>query len=78
MPFVTTYRQGHRSCAALNGIDQSVIERAEELLLLEAQGVNLVSACASTEDDQEVEDSVRAVSRRLCVGRGRDELSRAS
>ncbi|KAI4142751.1 MAG: hypothetical protein LQ340_007240, partial [Diploschistes diacapsis] len=47
-------------CAALNGIDQSVIERAEELLLLEAQGVNLVSACASTEDDQEVEDSVRA------------------
>lgn len=48
-------------CAAMNGIDQGVIDRAEELLLLEAQGADLVTACAEA-DETEREEMERAVS----------------
>ena len=51
----------------MNGIDRAIVDRAEELLLLEAQGKDLVSACASTTDQEDMDDAKRAeeVARRL-------------
>ena len=45
----------------MNGIGQGVIDRAEELLLLEAQGADLVAVCAEA-DETELEEMERAVS----------------
>ncbi|MCJ1249396.1 MutS protein msh5 [Trapelia coarctata] len=39
-------------CAALNGISEGVIERAEELITLGARGKDMVTACASVESDE--------------------------
>ena len=51
----------------MNGIDKAVVSRAEDFLLLQAQGTtDLVSACATSTNtnarDEENEDARRAVS----------------
>ncbi|KAL4786062.1 muts domain V-domain-containing protein [Aspergillus varians] len=46
-------------CAALNGISQVVVDRANELASLSARGENLIAACAmlSTEEMQALQDA---------------------
>ena len=45
------------SCAALNGIDPAIVERADELILLSSRGEDLTAACAklSEKEAQELE-----------------------
>lgn len=49
------------SCAAIYGVEPTVVERAEELVLLSAQGEDLVTACTKV-SEQEEEDLGIAVS----------------
>ncbi|KAF7860638.1 hypothetical protein EAF04_008157 [Stromatinia cepivora] len=48
------------SCAAMNGIDSTIVERAEDLILLAARGEDLTEALAaniSNKDAQDLEDA---------------------
>jgi DNA mismatch repair protein MSH5 len=48
------------SCAAMNGINQAIVDRANELASLSARGENLIAACAvlSDEEMQALQDAV--------------------
>ena len=50
------------SCATVNGIDKTVVERAEDLCLLCARGEDLVAACAtlSKKDESNLQVAVGA------------------
>lgn len=48
------------SCAAMNGISQTIVDRANELAALSARGENLVAACA-TLSAEETETLAEAV-----------------
>ncbi|KAL4905989.1 hypothetical protein BDW74DRAFT_184936 [Aspergillus multicolor] len=39
-------------CAALNGINQAIVDRANELVTLSARGENLIAACATLSADE--------------------------
>ncbi|PYI12502.1 DNA mismatch repair protein Msh5 [Aspergillus sclerotiicarbonarius CBS 121057] len=46
-------------CAAMNGISQAIVDRADEIASLSARGENLIAACAmlSAEETQALEDA---------------------
>ena len=44
--FLRPPTHGAHSCAALNGINQAIVDRASELVTLSARGENLIAACA--------------------------------
>jgi DNA mismatch repair protein MSH5 len=48
----------------LNGIPSPIVQRAEELIVLEARGEDLVMACAAMPDDEaaELEQAVEILS----------------
>lgn len=51
------------SCAAMNGIDKRVVDRAEELILLAARGEDLVEACShlSTKEMGDLKEAVSQI-----------------
>lgn len=55
------------SCAAMNGVPEKVIQRAEDLILLSMKGEDLVAACCQmpVEESAELEEAVSAVLRFL-------------
>lgn len=54
------YANIRSSCAALNGVDASVVERANELVELSAKGEDLVATCASIslQEEEDLKDAV--------------------
>jgi hypothetical protein len=48
------------SCAALNGVPEDIVRRAEDLILLSIKGEDLVAACCQmpTDEAAELEEAV--------------------
>ncbi|KAI6871989.1 hypothetical protein KC338_g2308 [Hortaea werneckii] len=59
--YLYNYRQGRSTssfgtaCAAMNGVDEKIIQRAEDFILLAARGDDLVQACAELPAHEVVE-----------------------
>ena len=57
--YLYSFRSGRKNssfgshCAAMNGVDPAIVSRSEELVLLCAQGENLVSSCAKISEEEE-------------------------
>ncbi len=62
----------HLSCAALNGVDATIVDRANYLVDISAKGEDLVTACAKISEKEE-NDLKDAVSDSDCLSM-KDEL----
>lgn len=59
--YLYNFRPGRKNssfgshCAAMNGVDPVIVNRSEELVLLHAQGEDLVAACAKISEEEETD-----------------------
>lgn len=58
---------GDLSCAAMNGIDATIVDRANNLMEISAKGEDLVSACSKFSEKEE-DDLKDAVNDSACIG----------